>query len=507
MYLRKLLAMILSALLVPLLFSFLSKGIIDFYNKLIEDTPISENSELAEKIEKYEEIAVQKEWFESNKPTGKNPANVSDFTFDECTYNDGFVVEGYMISDYKGKSKDVVIPSEYEGRFVIAINRGAFAETDITSVTFPESIIDIENNAFKNCHYLENVSFPDNLRVIDSSAFASCKSLSSVTLGKNILYLGDGAFNGCISLKNVQITGGVKQLSIGQRCFMNCTALEKVVLPDYISVLGEEAFGSCTSLTDFVFTETGKWTGIETNKYVFENCEKLKNIDASKFITIDDRVFNNCKSLETVTLSDELESIGSSAFSNCVSLKNITLPESLTLLDDGAFSGCTALTAINIPSSLSTIDNNAFASSGLTEIFIPSNISVIGGSAFGDCASLKKIEFAEEGEKLELYTYAFRNAPVEELVLSGRILSLGDCSFYNCENLKKVVYKSSGAAFADQKIKSEAFWKTPLEEIHIPETVESIDQTAIPKEATIYCPAGSPAEEWAKTNNVKYVIE
>ena len=156
---------------------------------------------------------------------------------------------------------------------------------------------------------------------------------------------------------------------------------------------------------------------------------------------------------------------------------------------------------------MTEIKEGVFYKTGLTEIFIPSTVSYIGNSAFDGCQNLTKVEFAEDGEKLKIDFCAFANTGVEEVTIPGRVTTVGNQAFVSCQNLKKVVYKSSGAAFADQNIDFKAFLDTPLEEIHIPDTVGSITDNAIPYTATIYCPADSYAEEWAKKYDVKYVIE
>ena len=518
MFYKKLITMILSAFLCPVIICFLSGGIRTVVNGFLSSAVSAAKSVSATEKEnnKSEDtkkpialedvVSEQEKWFRDNEPTGNNPDNVSDFSFEKYTFEDGIKVEGYTITEYKGSSKEIVIPSEYEGEFVIAIKSDTFSGKDITSVTLPESLLYIDRRAFDSCKYLEDINFPENLQKIDAGAFADCKSLSTLTLGKNIRYIGEYAFKRCDTLKSVQITGGERPLILDQYCFNECKSLEKVTIPDYTDKLCKGVFSNCKALTDFTLTETGKGTGITTDRWVFEYCEKLTSFDASKFLNIESGVFQGCTSLETVILPETQDSIKHSTFLDCVSLKDITLPEGVTVIEEDAFYGCTSLTAISLPASVTSIGETAFKETNITEIFIPSNVSYIGRSAFLNCTNLKKIEFEEEGERLTIYYSAFENTGIEELTLPGRVVTVGNQSFVSCANLKKVVYKSSGAAFADQNIEFKAFAGTPLEEIHIPETVGIIGEYAIPKSATIYCAPGSSAEEWAKYE-VKYVTE
>lgn len=51
-------------------------------------------------------------------------------------------------------------------------------------------------------------------------------------------------------------------------------------------------------------------------------------------------VFENCKNLEAVNLSDTIETIPSHAFSGCTNLKKLFLPDSIKLIGVDAFAGC-----------------------------------------------------------------------------------------------------------------------------------------------------------------------
>ncbi|MBQ5931565.1 MAG: leucine-rich repeat domain-containing protein, partial [Tidjanibacter sp.] len=56
--------------------------------------------------------------------------------------------------------------------------------------------------------------------------------------------------------------------------------------------------------------------------------------------------FNNCKSLESVTIGNGVTSIGYEAFHNCTSLTSITIPDSVTSIGIYAFWDCTSLTSV-----------------------------------------------------------------------------------------------------------------------------------------------------------------
>ena len=64
---------------------------------------------------------------------------------------------------------------------------------------------------------------------------------------------------------------------------------------------------------------------------------------------------------------------------------------------DGAFSGCTSLNSITIPENVTTIGNGAFdGCTSLNSIVIPKSVTKIGTSVFRGCTSLTTIDIAED---------------------------------------------------------------------------------------------------------------
>ena len=98
--------------------------------------------------------------------------------------------------------------------------------------------------------------------------------------------------------------------------------------------------------------------------------------------------FRNCTSLESVTMSGGMETIGEDAFWNCTSLTSVVLPPSLKSISSYAFEDCTALETITLPASLAKIDRNAFLNSGLRSVHLPAGLTEIDDKAFAGCENL-----------------------------------------------------------------------------------------------------------------------
>lgn len=98
--------------------------------------------------------------------------------------------------------------------------------------------------------------------------------------------------------------------------------------------------------------------------------------------------------LTSITIPENITSIGRCAFSGCDSLTSITIPDSVTSIGSSAFENCSGLTSIVIPDSVTSIDHWAFQyCTGLTSATIGNGVKSISRYAFWDCASLKDIYF------------------------------------------------------------------------------------------------------------------
>lgn len=95
---------------------------------------------------------------------------------------------------------------------------------------------------------------------------------------------------------------------------------------------------------------------------------------------IGDYSFSGNTALTTITISDQVLSIGQYAFNECASLSSVvmSIATTLTTISTSAFYGCTSLTTLDLSKtnigSGSLIDVNAFAGSSLTTIIVSSNV-------------------------------------------------------------------------------------------------------------------------------------
>lgn len=116
---------------------------------------------------------------QSGNPAVQDAANAPLFDFEFIPPdNTAVIVTNYK---YNGAAADVTIPSRYQGKPVTMIGHAAFFNSAVTSVTIPDSVTSIGDDAFVNCPQLTNISIPNSVTYIGFSAFAHCTSLMTVT--------------------------------------------------------------------------------------------------------------------------------------------------------------------------------------------------------------------------------------------------------------------------------------------------------------------------------------
>ena len=160
-------------------------------------------------------------------------------------------------------------------------DKGCVVPKDVTIVRFHPSVVEVENEAFKNCNNLREVVFNDGLQKIGSKAFYYCTSLSSITLPSTVTEIDTWAFGRC-NLRGVVLNDGLRK--IGWYAFYGCsTSLSSITIPSTVTEIGGYAFCSCNNLRDVI------WHGVprEISKDAFFNGTSLERFS---FPTISSRL-------------------------------------------------------------------------------------------------------------------------------------------------------------------------------------------------------------------------
>ena len=117
------------------------------------------------------------------------------------------------------------------------------------------------------CAALAEANVPESLTNIEDEAFMGCTSLAGIELPQVMDQVGSGAFMGCTSLESMVFpmfttspdNENDHRISVQPRTFKGCTALKTVELCGVTHWIDEEAFMGCTALE--TAENTGKAAG------------------------------------------------------------------------------------------------------------------------------------------------------------------------------------------------------------------------------------------------------
>lgn len=149
-----------------------------------------------------------------------------------------------MVTSYLGSSKDIVIPETFNNYTVTVIGRGLFNNDDITSVTMPDTIKEVQDYAFAGNKNLTSVKLSSNLKVIGTNAFFNCKKLESIELPASLETVDVYAFSAA-GLKTVTIPESTTFTQLDQFVFFQCQNLTEVTLPATMTNIAENTFSDC----------------------------------------------------------------------------------------------------------------------------------------------------------------------------------------------------------------------------------------------------------------------
>ena len=275
------------------------------------------------------------------------------------------------------------------------------------------------SNLFRKVSKLNTVIMPEYLTTTGSGTFMD-SPLSSITLPQNLTYIDDNAFNGCGGLRDISIPSGVT--SIGNGAFEGCW-LQHIYLHDGLKSIGNYAFAN-SALKEINIPNSVEYIG----EGCFYHCGGLEEavISSDQITEIPNEAFADCNALHTIKLPANLERIGERAFIGTWRLgtkEGLTIPSKVREIGAEAFyKSLFDAVDIVLPASLTNI-YSAFEGSGARVIhcYMPEPLPLNGFSFGGGGGSLSNCKLYVPKGCANKYRNAevWRDFDIEEMEVTG----------------------------------------------------------------------------------------
>lgn len=277
----------------------------------------------------------------------------------------------------------------------------------MTSITISDCVTEIGAEAFRNYYNLVSVELPNSLTKINGRAFMICRSLTSIDIPSGVTSIGDLAFYTCSGLTSITVHASEPPVlgsmpfhdTNSAPIFVPCESIDSYKSAENWSDYASRIQAIPNSCSKLVYTADGNTYSIDCDNTTVlgENYEVTRNVsnNGAKVSGVTDAIigtcvesiypntFNRFTNLSSVTLTENVTTIGAGAFDQCYNLLGITLPQSVTTIGEHAFETCTHISAVTIPNGVTSIETEAFQDCNrLKTIILPSTITSIGQYAF-----------------------------------------------------------------------------------------------------------------------------
>ena len=213
--------------------------------------------------------------FADDTPPPYAVSNADTQELDDDTYTDGSNTYTYelngttaTLTSFTGTAADVPKEVTKGGKTytVTAIGANAFAiltssesspysdNSQLTSVTLPDSISSIGQHAFAYCVEITSIKIPSRVTNLEKHVFSECKKLGTVTFQEGLTSIGEHAFYGCEELKSISLPDSLTEVKDGAFMF---ASLETIDWPENLTTVGTWAF---YNMMDFGYDSSGQLT-------------------------------------------------------------------------------------------------------------------------------------------------------------------------------------------------------------------------------------------------------
>ena len=436
----------------------------------------------------------------------------------------------------------VTIPAEYHGKPVIAVGTNAFRGlSQLQTVVLPDTVTRIHSCAFHDCPSLSALEMPGVER-IDSFAFDHLPSLETLTVPVTTVTVGYGGIvRGCDNLRRIFLHEGRSALRKTLESRLLGSEIELVTIPrepgtneiyrllrdgsgyevligfptgDSVSVpasyrglpvkrVGPYAYADGYGVADITLPEMLEEIGDSAFRYITGPVSVTIPDSVKK---IEDYAFA-AGTLAEVNFGSGLKTVGEHAFDRC-RLVSVVLPEGVTEVAPNAFDDNRDLSVVIAPSFLvPTMRPSRFEKTDKGFEPVPMSVRVFSLSEISEDQKEEELKNAHfdmvenrDGKSCTVRSFirgALTDVEVPAEFRDLPVTVIGERAFYDCRGLKSVVLPDTVKVIGDDafsrcidlnvitlgnglmKIGKSAFYRTAIETLTIPDTVEEIGKFAV----------------------------
>lgn len=256
---------------------------------------------------------------------------------------------------------DGTLKIEGAGRITSNIASSITAGTNISirNIALSNGILNIPAGLFQGNTNIKSVTIPNTVTEIAANAFANCKEITgTITVPDSVVTIGKGAFQYCQKVQHIILPSSITRIE--NDTFFQCHNLEEMVIPENVTYIGGNAFTRCYQIQTLHIPSKVQTIG----NWAFDFMSKLESFDVDPdnqyFIDADGILFTKDmtklvrmpvnKVLDSYTIPSSVKTLSVSAFRSCASIKTIVIPSPNITLQNDVF--------YNIPNTV-TIEINA----------------------------------------------------------------------------------------------------------------------------------------------------
>ena len=316
------------------------------------------------------------------------------------------------------------------GSQITTLGDGAFADCGLEDVSIPESVTNIEKEAFRNCAVLKEVNISKYTTHISPEAFKGCAQLVRFDVDKDnpsyssvkdmlcdkdkstLVIFPPAKANQDVTLLPPSLT------KIGDYAFYECGNLTNIVIPQKVREIGKRAFGLDTNLTSIAFLCDEKLDPANINT-------DSNDMSIDDGTNVADDMFNNITIYVRKNLVD--------AYKNDDYYKKFkAVKTSFTVQHDG----CDDAEGTDEYLPLSDKGMMLLSTHAKVKTFVASDNVVDPSDGMQRAVNI-------------IGDYAFENSDVEEVVLRSNVYSIGAMAFWTKTSVEDGVVKPVSTTIKD----------------------------------------------------------